>query len=80
MAFVPVLLLLMEWPDVQLARDVVQGFSLIGDMPHTGLWREVQEEPELSTEQLFVKAPEVRRRFHAERAPDPEEAEFLWAS
>ena len=75
----PYLLLIMQWKDTQLAQDMVTGFSLLGELPLTGVFQPVQEgDPALTREQLWGQALEVREWFQAQ--PLDEHADFVWES
>ena len=76
---IPYLLLIMQWKDTSLAHAMVHGFSLLGDLPKTGVFQPVQEEdPALTREDLWGRAPEVLRWFEAQ--PLDDHASFLWDS
>ena len=50
---------LLRWPDKMLARALVMGFEIVGDMAHSGVFRPIVQEGKLSLDQWLGTAAEA---------------------
>ena len=58
-AFVATMVALLRWPDKMLARSLVLGFDIVGDMEHSGVFRPIVQEGKLSLDQWLGTAAEA---------------------
>ena len=66
-ALTAVLAILIRWPDLSLAQQLVQGFPIVGSMPHSGVFRPVRQEGKADLSEWLgaPAAADVQRLIHS---------------
>ena len=77
---IAVLVMVMQWPDWTLPSRFVSGFSIIGDLERTGVFRRGESPKELSRSELFAHGQKLVRNLDFEREMEAHEQTFLWES
>ena len=58
-AFLATMVALLRWPDKMLARALVLGFEIVGDLAHSGVFRPIIQEGKLALDQWLGPAAEA---------------------
>ena len=58
-AFLAAMVAILRWPDKQLARALVVGFNIVGELAHSGIFRPIVQEGKLPLEQWLGAAAEA---------------------
>ena len=79
-AFVVFLIHLLNWPDWSLGDQFTKGFSIVGDVPRSNIFRSVRPKAEMSEEQLLQEADAWNSSLEADVSPSNMDDAILEAS
>ena len=68
-AFVACMSVLLRWPDLQQAQQIVKGYPIVGEFSPTGVFRPVLSSGTLSVDQWLAEGPAAIARILASKPP-----------